>query len=240
MQGAAMADMSEVKKALGREAVDRFAVDGMKLGLGTGSTAIWAVRRVAERIRDGSLRGIRAVTTSLQSEFEARRLGIPVGTLNDADLAGGLDLTIDGADEVDGAHNAIKGGGGALLMEKIVAYASRRFLVIVDEEKLSRRLCDRFAIPVEVAVPAVSTATRALEEMGGTVNLRQAVRKAGPVVTDLGNLLLDVSFAGPFDPQEMEDALKRIPGVLEDGLFTRMTPELLVGFADGRIEHRVL
>jgi ribose 5-phosphate isomerase A len=234
-----MADMTEVKKALGREAVDRFAVDGMRLGLGTGSTAIWAVRRVAERIREGSLRGIRAVTTSLQSELEARRLGISVGTLNDADLAGGLDLTIDGADEVDGAHNAIKGGGGALLMEKIVAYASRRFLVIVDEEKLSRRLCDRFAIPVEVAVPAVSTATRALEEMGGTVSLRQAVRKAGPVVTDLGNLLLDVSFAGPFDPRAMEDTLKRIPGVLEDGLFTRKTPELLVGFADGRIEHRV-
>jgi ribose 5-phosphate isomerase A len=235
-----MADMSEVKKALGREAVDRFAVDGMKLGLGTGSTAIWAVRRIAERIREGSLRGIRAVTTSLQSELEARRLGIPVGTLNDADLVGGLDLTIDGADEVDGAHNVIKGGGGALLMEKIVAYASRRFLVIVDEEKLSRRLCDRFAIPVEVAAPAVSVAARALEEMGGTVNLRQAIRKAGPVVTDLGNLLLDVSFAGPFDPREMEDALKRIPGVLEDGLFTRKTPELLVGFADGRIEHRVL
>ena len=132
-----MADMTEVKKALGREAVDRFVVDGMKLGLGTGSTAIWAVRRVAERIREGSLKGIRAVTTSLQSELEARRLGIPVGTLNDADLAGGLDLTIDGADEVDGAHNAIKGGGGALLMEKIVAYCSRRFLIIVDEEKLS-------------------------------------------------------------------------------------------------------
>ncbi len=234
-----MADMTEVKKALGREAVDRFAVDGMKLGLGTGSTAIWAVRRVAERVREGSLRGIRAVTTSLQSELEARRLGICVGTLNDADLAGGLDLTIDGADEVDGAHNAIKGGGGALLMEKIVAYASRRFLVIVDEEKLSRRLCDRFAIPVEVAAPAVSTATRALQEMGGTVSLRQAVRKAGPVVTDLGNLLLDVSFAGPFDPGAMEDALKRIPGVLEDGLFTRKTPELLVGFVDGHIEHRV-
>jgi ribose 5-phosphate isomerase A len=233
-----MADMSEVKKALGRQAVDRFVVDGTKLGLGTGSTAIWAVRRVAERLREGSLHGIRAVTTSLQSELEARRLGIPVGTLNDADMAGGLDLTIDGADEVDGAHNAIKGGGGALLLEKIVAYASRRFVIIVDEEKLSSRLCDRFAIPVEVTAPALSTATRALEEMGGKVSLRQGLRKAGPVVTDLGNLLLDVSFAGPFDPREMEDALKRIPGVLEDGLFTKKKPELLVGFADGRLEHR--
>ena len=234
-----MADMTEVKKALGREAVDRFVVDGMKLGLGTGSTAIWAVRRVAERIREGSLHGIRAVTTSLQSELEARSLGIPVGTLNDADLAGGLDLTIDGADEVDGAHNAIKGGGGALLMEKIVAYCSRRFLVIVDEEKLSDRLCDRFAIPVEVVAPAVTVVSRTLEGMGGQVSLRQAVRKAGPVVTDLGNLLLDVSFAGTFDPRAMEDALKGIPGVLEDGLFTKRTPELLVGRTGGRLEHRV-
>ena len=235
-----MADMNEVKKALGREAVDRFVADGMKLGLGTGSTAIWAVRRVAERLRDGTLRNIRAVTTSLQSELEARGLGIPVATLNDADMSEGLDLTIDGADEVDGAHNSIKGGGGALLMEKIVAYASRRFIIIVDEAKLSARLCDRFAIPVEIAAAAISTASRALTAMGGSVSLRQGVRKAGPVVTDLGNLLLDVTFAGAFDPREMEDALKRIPGVLEDGLFTRKTPELLVGYADGRMEHRVL
>lgn len=235
-----MADTNDVKKALGREAVDRFVVDGMKLGLGTGSTAIWAVRRVAERLREGSLRAVRAVTTSLQSELEARGLGISVGSLNDADMATGLDLTIDGADEVDGAHNSIKGGGGALLMEKIVAYASRRFIIIVDEAKLSARLCDRFAIPVEVAAAAMATASRALVAMGGSVSLRQAVRKAGPVVTDLGNLLLDVTFSSPFDPREMEDALKRIPGVLEDGLFTKKTPELLVGYADGRMEHKVL
>jgi ribose 5-phosphate isomerase A len=235
-----MADVDAVKKTLGREAVDRFVVDGMKLGLGTGSTAVWAVRRVAERLREGSLKNIRTVTTSLQSELEARALGISVGTLNDADMAGGLDLTIDGADEVDPAHNVIKGGGGALLMEKIVAYASRRFVVIVDEAKLSPRLCTSFAVPVEIAAAAVSTATRALTALGGVVSLRQAVRKAGPVVTDLGNLLLDVSFAKPIDPRQMETELKRIPGVLEDGLFTRKTPELLVGFADGRVEHRVL
>jgi ribose 5-phosphate isomerase A len=235
-----MADMSDVKKLLGRRAVDLFVTDGMKLGLGTGSTAIWAVRRVAEKLREGSLKGIRAVTTSLQSELEARALGIPVATLNDADMAAGLDLTIDGADEVDGARNCIKGGGGALLVEKIVAYASRRFIVIVDEAKISARLCDRFAIPLEIAIPAIATVTRAVQALGAAVSLRQAVRKAGPVVTDLGNLLLDVTFAGPFDPRAMEDELNRIPGVLENGLFTRKTPELLVGFFDGRVEHRAL
>jgi len=233
-----MADMSNVKKVLGRRAVDLFVTDGMKLGLGTGSTAIWAVRRVAEKLREGSLKGIRAVTTSLQSELEARALGISVASLNDADMAAGLDLTIDGADEVDGERNCIKGGGGALLVEKIVAYASRRFIVIVDEAKISARLCDRFAIPLEIAIPAVATVMRAVLALGATASLRQAVRKAGPVVTDLGNLLLDVSFAGPFDPRAMEEELNRIPGVLENGLFTRKRPELLVGFADGRVEHR--
>jgi ribose 5-phosphate isomerase A len=118
--------------------------------------------------------------------------------------------------------------------------------VIVDEAKISARLCDRFAIPLEIAAPAIATVTRAVQALGAssalgaTASLRQAVRKAGPVVTDLGNLLLDVSFVGPFDPKTMEDELNRIPGVLENGLFTRKTPELLVGFADGRVEHRAL
>ena len=232
-----MGDQTGVKRALGTHAVDRFVRDGMRLGLGTGSTAIWAVRRVAERIAEGSLRNVRVVTTSLQTELEARGLGIPVFTLNDAVLGSELDLTIDGADEVDPARNLIKGGGGALLKEKIVAYASRRLLIIVEGEKLSSRLCERFAVPVEVVADAVSTVTRRIETMGGEVTLRMGVKKVGPVVTDLGNLLLDIAFRRPFDPPSMEDALKCIPGVLEDGLFTKKTPELLVGYPDGRIEY---
>jgi len=233
-----MGDLSEVKKALGRRAVDTCVTDGMRLGLGTGSTAIWAARRVAERIAEGNLRGVRAVVTSLQTELEARARGITVHTLNDADLGGELDLTIDGADEIDGERCLIKGGGGALLMEKIIAYASRRLLIIADDSKLSARLCEKFSIPVEVVADAVAPVMARIRDMGGEVTLRMAVRKAGPVVTDLGNLLLDVAFRGLFDPREMEDALKLIPGVLENGLFTKKRPELLVGFADGRIEHR--
>jgi ribose 5-phosphate isomerase A len=233
-----MGDLSGVKKALGTQAVDRFVKDGMRLGLGTGSTAIWATRRVAARLADGTLSGIRAVTTSLQTELEARSLGIPVCTLNDAALDAGLDLVIDGADEVDPARNLIKGGGGALLMEKIIAYASRRFLVIVDDTKLSPRLCDHFAIPVEIVADALAPVTRKLKDMGGEVELRMAVRKAGPVVTDLGNLLLDVTFRAPFDPGKREEELKAIPGVLEDGLFTRNKPGLLIGHADGTVEYR--
>jgi ribose 5-phosphate isomerase A len=233
-----MSDATETKKMLGTQAVDRFVRDGMRLGLGTGSTAIWAARRVGALMAEGKLKGVRAVTTSLQTELEARALGIPVVTLNDTALDCTLDLTIDGADEVDPAGNLIKGGGGALLMEKIVAYASRSLLIIVDDSKLSARLCDRFAIPVEIVVNALEPVSRKLRELGGEVALRLAVRKAGPVVTDLGNLLLDVTFRHSFDPRRMEDELKLIPGVLEDGLFTKKRPELLIGHADGRVEHR--
>ena len=233
-----MSELNDVKKALGTYAADTFIHDGMKIGLGTGSTAIWAARRVAERLAEGSLRDIRTVVTSLQTELEARALGIPVLTLNDASMDAALDLVIDGADEVDPAGNMIKGGGGALLMEKIIAYASAALVIIVDHTKLSPRLCERFAIPVEVVADAVVPVSRMLREMGGEVSLRMALRKAGPVVTDLGNLLLDVMFRASFDPPKMEDVLKLIPGVLEDGLFTRKTPDLVVGLADGSIETR--
>ncbi len=233
-----MGDSADIKKTLGTQAVDRFVQDGMRLGLGTGSTAIWAARRVAARLAEGSLRGIRAVVTSLQTELEARALGIPVFTLNDAAIDCTLDLTIDGADEIDPARNMIKGGGGAMLQEKIVAYASRRLLIIAESAKLSARLCDHFPIPLEVVANAATPVIRRIREMGGEAAIRMAVRKAGPVVTDLGNLLLDVTFRGDFDPRRMEDELKLIPGVLENGLFTRNTPELLIGSSEQDIEYR--
>jgi ribose 5-phosphate isomerase A len=231
-------DLTEMKRELGSQAVDRFVRDGMRLGLGTGSTAIWAVRRVGARLAEGSLRGIRVVVTSLQAELEARRLGIPVFTLNDAILGGALDLTIDGADEIDPSRNLVKGGGGALLVEKIVAYASDRLLIVADQEKLVPRLGETFPVPVEVAAAAIVPATARIRELGGEATLRMAVRKAGPVVTDLGNLLLDVTFRDSFDARRREDEMKLIPGVLEDGLFTKKKPELLIGLADGKIEHR--
>jgi ribose 5-phosphate isomerase A len=223
----------ELKQAVGRAAVDRCVVDGMRVGLGTGSTAIWAVRRIAERFAAGGLPRLRVVTTSLQSDLEARRLGLPVVTLNDAGMEEGLDLTIDGADEVDARGHLIKGGGGALLMEKVVAYASKRYVVVVDRGKLRDRLGARFPVPVEVATGALAPVRRALEALGAEVSLRTGLRKAGPVVTDLGNLLLDARFREPFDPVAMEAALDAIPGALGNGLFTRCRPEVLAAGPGG-------
>jgi len=228
-----VASADDLKRAVGKAAVDRYVVDGMRLGLGTGSTAIWAVRRTAERFAAGELPRLRVVATSLQTDLEARSLGLPVVTLNDAGMAEGLDLTIDGADEVDARGNLIKGGGGALLMEKVVAYASKRFVVVVDRGKLSERLCTIFPVPIEVVPAALVPVRRALQALGAEVELRMAVRKAGPVVTDLGNLLVDARFREMTDPPALEAALDAIPGVLGNGLFTRRRPEVLAAGPGG-------
>lgn len=228
-----MASADELKRAVGRAAVDRCVVDGMRLGLGTGSTAIWAVRRTAERFAAGELPRIRVVATSIQSDLEARSLGLPVVTLNDAGMDGELDLTIDGADEVDRRGALIKGGGGAMLMEKVIAYASRRFVVVVGRDKLSDRLGTLAPVPIEVVPAALAPVRRALRALGAEVEVRMALRKAGPVVTDLGNLLLDARFPSAFDPYAMEAALEAVPGVLANGLFTRRRPEVLVAGSDG-------
>jgi ribose 5-phosphate isomerase A len=227
----------DAKRLVGFRAVDEFVLDGMKLGLGTGSTAIWAVRRAAELMREGRLKDLRIVTTSLQSEIEARSQGLTVVTLNDAGMEGGLDLTIDGADEIDPDRNLIKGGGGALLAEKVVAYSSKRFIVIADESKLSARLCERFPVPVEIVSFAMNPVARVLTAMGAKVTLREGEKKAGPVVTDHGNLILDALFQGDFDARALEEKIKLIPGVLEDGLFTKKRPELLICRKDGTVEH---
>jgi ribose 5-phosphate isomerase A len=228
-----MASVEDLKRTVGRAAVDRFVVDGMRLGLGTGSTAIWAVRRTAERFASGELPGIRVVTTSLQSDLEARSLGLPVVTMNDAGMEAGLDLTIDGADEVDARGNLIKGGGGALLMEKVLAYASKRLVIVIDRGKQSERLGTLFPVPLEVVPGAILPVRRALQALGAEVGLRMAVRKAGPVVTDLGNVLLDARFREAFDPAAMEAALDAIPGVLANGLFTRRRPDVLAAGPGG-------
>lgn len=223
------------KRAAARRACE-YVQDGMRLGLGTGSTAAWMVRCLGERVAGEGLR-ITAVATSTQTAELARAVGIDVVGLDRADW---LDLTIDGADEVDGALDLVKGGGGALLREKIVAAASDRMVVIADASKQVETL-GAFPLPVEV-IPFGMTATRSLIEEaiadydGGGVT----VRKDGhaPYVTDEGNHILDLDLRRIGDPRKLTLTLNQIPGVVENGLFVEMCDTLVLGHADGRVDVR--
>jgi ribose 5-phosphate isomerase A len=228
-----------MKEAAGKAAVDDMVKNGMKLGLGTGSTAIHAVRRVGELLARGVLRDICAFATSFQAEIECEKLRIPFFTLNSRELSSGLDLTIDGADEVDPQNRLIKGGGGAHLIEKIAAYASAQYAITVDESKLTERLGSGFPVPVEVVPEARAQAAKALEKLGADVILREAVRKAGPVITEHGNLILDIRFNSAVDPSLMETEINNIPGVVENGFFTRKQPVVFIARSNGTVEKRL-
>ncbi len=231
-------DQKAMKELVGSTAVEKFVRSGMKLGLGTGSTAMPAVRRIGELLRDGRLSGILAVPTSFQTIIECEKWGIPLFSLNSREIGGQLDLTIDGADEVDGQGYCVKGGGGALLVEKIVAYASKAYAIVVDETKTVAALGLAFAVPVEVVPEARLPVTQALEALGATVTLREALRKAGPVITEHANLLLDLRWPEPVDCAALEREINSIPGVVENGFFTRLHPTVFVGRADGTVQIR--
>ncbi|MCL1992135.1 MAG: ribose-5-phosphate isomerase RpiA [Spirochaetes bacterium] len=227
-----------MKEAAGRAAVDALVKSGMKIGLGTGSTAVFATRRVGELLAQGVLRDISAFPTSFQTEIECENLGIPWYSLNSHKLSGSLDLTIDGADEVSPENFLTKGGGGALLIEKIAAYASASYAIAVDESKLAGALGLSFPVPVEIVNEARLTATKAIEKLGAAAKLREGIRKAGPVITDNGNLILDLTFSSPVKPDEVELLLNQIPGVVENGFFTRKRPVVFIARRDGTVEVR--
>ena len=229
-------DATELKKLVGRTAAERYVGSGMILGMGTGSTALWAIRRIGELLDAGELTEIIGVPTSSQSELECERAGIPIRTMNDRAVAGHLDLTIDGADEVDPEKALTKGGGGALLIEKVCAYNSDRVVIVVDESKVVDRLGDTFSIPLEVVPTARIPVWNALEREGFEVVLREAKRKMGAVITDNGNILLDVRIPNPKAPQELEELFGRIPGIVESGVFSRLQPIVMVGHSDGGVE----
>ena len=222
-----MADQDILKQRAGAHAA-QLARSGMIIGLGTGSTAIHATRRIAQRIQSGDLRNIRAVPTSLATEAAARQLGIPLTQLGDIQR---IDLTIDGADEVDPALNVIKGGGGALLREKIVAQATKRFVIVVDESKLSPRLGSIFAVPVEVVDFGWRAQAHYLESLGASVVLR---RDGGAVYrTDQGHRILDCDFGAIADVAALDARLNARAGIVEHGLFIGMAQMAVVAGAGG-------
>ena len=231
--GRGLSALDRAKLSAARRALDE-VVDGMRLGLGTGSTANWFVRVLGERVRRGHLQ-LLAVPTSHATAKLARDEGIPLAELNDID--GKLDLTVDGADEFDADLNLLKGGGGALLREKIVAAASKRMFVIADEAKEVKRL-GSFPLPVEIAKFAWrGTAARieeALKDMRYK-NFRGILRLADgkPFETDGGNYILDMILGQIGDPRELSSALCEVPGVLEHGLFCGFCDCVAVGNEDG-------
>jgi ribose 5-phosphate isomerase A len=207
---------------------------GMVVGLGAGSTAILATRRIGQLLREGRLRDIVGVPCSSAIEAEARALGIPM-TLDPPDM---VDLTIDGADEVDPELNLIKGGGGALLHEKIVAQASPREVIIVDESKLSPALGTHWALPVEVIPFGWHSQRRFLESLGARVTVRQQ-HDGTPFRTDQGNLILDCAFGPIPQPKELAAQLDARTGIVEHGLFLGLATEVIVAGADG-VRHLTL
>ena len=222
-----MSDLqNQMKQAVAEAAVEQFR-DGMIVGLGSGSTAALMIEGLGKRLASGQLKDIVGVTTSFQGEVLAAQLGIPLRSLNAVDR---IDLAIDGADEVDPAFQLIKGGGACHVQEKLVAARAERFVVVVDSTKLVERLNLDFLLPVEVLPGAWRQVQQQLSAMGGTAELRMAQRKAGPVVTDQGNLVLDVRFDGGIaDPVDLERSVNNLPGVLENGLFVNLADEVLVG-----------
>ena len=227
-----MADLqTQMKQAVAAAAVEQIK-DGMVLGLGSGSTAALMIQALGAKLASGQLRDIVGVTTSFQGEVMAAELGIPLRNLTAVDR---IDLAIDGADEVDPSFQLIKGGGACHVQEKLVASRADRFVVVVDSTKIVDRLSLGFLLPVEVLPGAWRQVQGRLAELGGIADLRMAQCKAGPVVTDQGNLVLDVSMAGGIgDPEDLECRINNLPGVLENGLFVNLTDEVLVGqISDG-------
>jgi len=221
-------DISLFKRRAAERAAE-FVESGMVVGLGHGSTAIWAVRRIAQLLRDGQLRDVLGVPCSLQVEADARKLGIPLTTLDEHPI---VDLTIDGADEVDPDLNVIKGGGGALLREKIVAQASRREIIVVNEEKLSPALGARWAVPVEVVPFGWRSQAAYLESLGAEVALRRG-RSGAPFETDHGNLILDCRFGPISQPAQLAALLSGRAGIVEHGMFLGLVTDVIVAGARG-------
>ncbi|GAP93893.1 ribose 5-phosphate isomerase A [Leptolyngbya sp. NIES-2104] len=196
------------------------------VGLGTGSTTAYAIQAIGERLQSGDLQNIKGVPTSFQAIVLARQFGIPLTTLDEIEK---IDIAIDGADEVDPQKNLIKGGGAAHTQEKIVDSLADQFIVVVDSGKLVDRLGSTFLLPVEVVPMAVTPVMKAIEKLGGKPQLRMGVKKAGPVVTDQGNLVIDVKFDQIDNPAELEKTLNNLPGVLENGLFVGVADVIMVG-----------
>ncbi|WP_242261117.1 ribose 5-phosphate isomerase A [Bacillus cereus group sp. BfR-BA-01453] len=213
-------------KQIAGEYAANFVKDGMKVGLGTGSTAYWTIQKLGQRVKEGL--SIQAVPTSKETEALAQQLNIPLISLNDVQS---LDLTIDGADEIDSNLQLIKGGGGALLREKIVASSSKELIIIVDESKVVTRL-GTFPLPIEIIPFAWKQTESKIQSLGCQTTLR--LKNNETFITDNNNMIIDCIFPNHIaTPSDLHKRLKMITGVVETGLFVNMTSKAIIGTKNG-------
>ncbi|XP_042497038.1 ribose-5-phosphate isomerase A-like [Macadamia integrifolia] len=213
------------KRALAKKAVG-LVKSGMVVGLGTGSTASLAIEELGRLISQGKLKDVVAVGANYQSRVLARQFGVKTVDLNDVN---NVDIAFDGADEVDLNKNILKGGGAAHTMQKVLDSMAKECIILVDQSKVVLQLGSTFPVPVEVLPPAISPVLRRLVTLGGVPEIRSALRKDGPVITDLGNMMVDVSFPnGIQNPAELEKSINIIPGVIENGIVSGVASSVVV------------
>lgn len=218
--------MMNLKRLAAEKAVEQVK-SGMIVGLGTGSTAYWAIEKIGEKVKSGQL-SIKAIATSKRSEEQARGLAIPIVSF--AEIKS-IDITIDGADESDGHLNLIKGGGGALLREKIVASNSRQLVIVADESKLVKHL-GKFPLPVDVVTFGWEKTFEKLRALDCSPTLR--IDNGKPYITDNGNYIVDCAFGEIRDPAALHEKINAITGVVDNGLFVNLATQLIIGCADGQ------
>ena len=218
-------EQEEMKKIAGEKATT-YIEDGMIVGLGTGSTVEYVLKKLAELVKDGL--DIKGIPTSMHTRKIAKECEIP---LTDLDENPEIDVTIDGADEVDPKLNLIKGGGGALTREKIVAFNSKKEIIVIDESKIVKTLGVNFPLPVEVLKYGWASTKKALETFGCTAELRKIMNEV--YITDNANYILDCDFERIDDPEQLEKDINNVPGVVENGLFVGLVDEVIVGSKQG-------
>ncbi len=221
--------MTDEHKRLAAEKSVEWVKSGMVVGLGAGSTAAYAVRRIGELLKKGTLQGVVGIPCSREVERLAQAVGIPLTTL---EAHPSIDLTIDGADEIDPQLNLIKGGGGALLHEKIVARASKREIIAAEEAKLSPFLGTRWAVPVEIVPFGWHQAEAYIKELGAR-EIRLRMDGGAPYLTDEGNTIVDCNFGAIENPEELAERLKALTGIVEHGLFIGLATDVILAGPNG-------
>ena len=221
------------KKNAAFKAVEENVKKGMILGIGSGSTVVYAVKKIAEINKTKDL-NLKCISTSFQSHQLIVENGLTLVTL---DQYPEIDLDIDGADEIDNELNLIKGGGGCLVQEKIVAFNSKKLVIIADFRKKSEKLGENWkkGVPIEVIPSAYVPIMNKLKKLGGAPKLRMAQAKAGPLVTDNGNFIIDVDFGILDSPSDIDFKISQIPGVVDTGFFIGMTSKVYIGQEDGKV-----